>query len=192
MEPLLHPVEPTQLSWLPFVWACELARKVRSDVIVLGSRRDFLSSEAFRTQVEKLSRNYHEMYHPPEDPLAPRCIPVLSDEELSIGLPAHSQENPVSLIVFPHHFSYDQSLFQQLDEQQHPYVHLPPELPPDPIRMISVEGRLPQKHTFYDIYYRATKNHLPDDFIRQLAKDTHLSEFLVDHFRQQAEAPEEM
>lgn len=188
MKPLLYPIESAQHLSPSFAWACELSRKIGSDIIVLGSKGEFLLSEVFRLLVEKLSRNYQNRYHPDEGPVAPHCIPVLSDNAVTINLTDYLQENLVSLVVFPHHFSHHSPLFQQLDEQQYPYIQLPSELPHDSIGNSPVENHRPKYRAFYDIYYRAEKNHLTNDFILQLAKDTHLSGFLVDHFRNQPEA----
>ena len=192
MEPLLHFVEPAQFSFPPFAWACELARKIKSDIMVWGSKNDFVSSEAFRAQMETLSHNYQEMYHPDENPAAPRCIPVFSNEALSISLPALSGENPISLIIFPPHLLPNETLLQHLNEQQQAYIQLPPELPYDTVGLTNSKGHLSGEHTFYAIYQQADKFHLTDDFFRQLAKDNRLSRFLVDYFRNQPEASEEI
>ena len=184
MDSVIYPLEAHRTALPAFAWICELARKINSAVVVVGSENDFASSPLFHSRVDTLASEYRQTYHPDEGATALACVPVLSSNALSTALQRQVSRHPMGLLVFPAHFCQN-DIFPYLDDRQHPYIRLPSDVlfSPSPVQP---NGEA-QHHAFYAIFQRAQKSHLTDHFFHQLAYDTHLFGYFTRYFSQEPE-----
>ena len=182
MEQVLYALTSDSHDFPSFAWTCALAIKIDVDITVLGSEEHFSSSHQLRTQVQGWWERYR---HVSPAKLAPGWAVVLRQEGLLEAVQQHIRQHPVDVCVFSHHFSPDEWLFLELEDQKHAFIHLSPDVSFDLLAESEESDQHP--HAFYHTYHQARKHHLPHEFFHRLARDRRLPGFLVDYLRNQGE-----